>query len=238
MEASPTPPRPLAPHRRFAGPFHLSVTILIGVLLAAPVVPPNSALPAIVVYGLLASAIMLAIQASHCAPWHRVVGGTLFVLVGLGIGLKGVGFTLPDDSLRGAYGLLTLIGVKATLTSVLRPTRVDTDKIFAAICGFLLMGLFWANLYESIDQKVLGAFTGSDRIGDSLSINDRSLELIYFSFVTLTTLGYGDISPIHPFARSVATIQALTGQLYLAILVARLVALHIVHSKEEEDGVA
>ena len=57
--------------------------------------------------------------------------------------------------------------------------------------------------------------------------------MLYYSFVTLTTLGYGDVVPILPAARSMATLEALMGQLYLVIVVARLVALHITHSKSD-----
>lgn len=69
---------------------------------------------------------------------------------------------------------------------------------------------------------------------------DRALtgaEMIYYSFVTLTTLGYGDIVPVSPSARSLATLEALTGQLYLTVLVARLVGLQITHSarRRSED---
>jgi hypothetical protein len=66
-----------------------------------------------------------------------------------------------------------------------------------------------------------GAFAGA------LNAADGGGELIYFSFVTLTTMGYGDITPIHPIARSLAITEALTGQLYIAILLARLVSLEL-----------
>ena len=58
-------------------------------------------------------------------------------------------------------------------------------------------------------------------------------QMVYYSFVTLTTLGYGDIVPIAPSARALATLEAITGQLYLTVLVARLVGLHITHSSKQ-----
>ena len=63
-----------------------------------------------------------------------------------------------------------------------------------------------------------------------------SAPMIYFSFVTLTTLGYGDIVPLSPAARALAMVEALLGQLYLTVLVARLVGLHITHSQQEEGS--
>ena len=61
-------------------------------------------------------------------------------------------------------------------------------------------------------------------------------EMVYYSFVTLTTLGYGDIVPVSPSARALATLEALTGQLYLTVLVARLVGLHITHSSRRPSA--
>ena len=75
---------------------------------------------------------------------------------------------------------------------------------------------------------------GSFRYGQ-----DRTLtgpEMIYYSFITLTTLGYGDIVPVSPSARSLATLEALTGQLYLTVLVARLVGLHITHASRRRSA--
>ena len=61
-------------------------------------------------------------------------------------------------------------------------------------------------------------------------------EMVYYSFVTLTTLGYGDIVPVSPSARALATLEALTGQLYLTVLVARLVGLHITHASRRRSA--
>ncbi len=81
--------------------------------------------------------------------------------------------------------------------------------------------------------------------GSFQSAQDRAFtgtQIISYSFVTLTTLGYGDIIPISPSARALAIVEALTGQIYLAVLVARLVGLHITHSsqdnrpKDQEDS--
>ena len=72
-----------------------------------------------------------------------------------------------------------------------------------------------------------GSFSGLGQQGHALS-----WRFLYFSFVTLTTLGYGDITPVHPLARSMATIEALTGQLYIAVLVARLIGLHIIQCRQ------
>ncbi len=104
---------------------------------------------------------------------------------------------------------------------VYRPGPVTLHRILGAVVVYLLLGLTWASAYELLHILRPDAFTGA--VGEAPS----SQTWIYYSFVTLTTTGYGDITPAHPVARSLAVLEALTGQLYLAITVARLVALYV-----------
>jgi hypothetical protein len=112
---------------------------------------------------------------------------------------------------------------------VLRDDRITADKIYAAICVYLLAGYGWAFAYALLEESDPGAFSGPVAVeaGDHTG---RIMGLRYFSFVTLTTVGYGDIVPRSPAARTMATLEAVMGQLYLVALVGRLVGLHIVHS--------
>lgn len=107
------------------------------------------------------------------------------------------------------------------LARVLRGGVVTIQRIEGAIAAYVLLGLSWASAYKLVALAHPGAFAGV------LNAADGGGELIYFSFVTLTTMGYGDITPIHPIARSLAITEALTGQLYIAILLARLVSLEL-----------
>ncbi len=107
------------------------------------------------------------------------------------------------------------------LIYLLKAKKVTTDMILGAICTYFLIGLMWGTLYALIESFLPGSFTTGG--GPS---PDR-FDLIYYSFVTLTTLGFGDISPISVPARSLTTVEAVMGQIYLAVLVARLVGLHI-----------
>jgi hypothetical protein len=130
---------------------------------------------------------------------------------------------------------LLVLAVLALFRHLLRARRVTTEQILASITLLLLLGMVFTVLYGLLDRLPLDpvAFRGlSESAGAGLS-SPRSYELHYFSFVTLTTLGYGDITPLHPVARSVATIEALAGQLYIALLVARLVALHVTSAPTE-----
>jgi hypothetical protein len=120
--------------------------------------------------------------------------------------------------------LVVLCGV--VLALVLRRGPITARRIQGAIAVYLLLGFIWAQAYELVALWHPGAFTGA--------VHGRgSLPWTYFSFVTLTTMGYGDIMPVHPLARAVAVLEALTGQLYLAIMLARLVSLE---SQSRRDG--
>lgn len=108
---------------------------------------------------------------------------------------------------------------------------VDTNRIAGALCVYLLMGVIWSLLYNIIDLAIGHAFTGL--VG--LDGEDRLRELTYYSFVTLTTLGYGDVLPVTPIAKSLAYLEAVAGQFYLTVLVAELVGVHVAlrHSRRE-----
>jgi hypothetical protein len=120
------------------------------------------------------------------------------------------------------------------LAYVLHSGRVTSDKIFAAICVYLLAGFVWTYAYALLEDVRPGSFADStepDRTDDVA----RVTQLRYFSFATLTTLGYGDILPRSSTARTMAVLEAVMGQIYLAVLVARLVGLHIVHESERRE---
>jgi voltage-gated potassium channel len=130
------------------------------------------------------------------------------------------------------HGLtLLLIGLFSVgiLKDVLRRGQISADKIYGAICVYLLIGFAWAFGYGIIELLNPGSFSGLAEI-DANDHVGRIMPLQYFSFATLTTLGFGDILPRAPVARTLATLEAVTGQIYLTVLIARLVGLHIVHA--------
>ena len=107
---------------------------------------------------------------------------------------------------------------------------VDANKIFAALCVYLLISLVWALLYAMIELIQPGSFMyvladQQDAVKMKFGYGDTASSL-YYSLVTMTTLGYGDIAPVREVARMFASTQAVIGQLYIAVLIARLVGLH------------
>jgi hypothetical protein len=102
-----------------------------------------------------------------------------------------------------------------------RSGPVTHYRIQGAVAVLLLLGLVWASAYELLHLIHPDAFSGA--VGNA----PGALTWIYYSFVTLTTMGYGDITPVHPIARSLAISEAVSGQLYIAVTLARLMAMHV-----------
>ena len=131
---------------------------------------------------------------------------------------------------EGLSLLSLLVLTVVVLFQVFRPGRITPPRIMGAVAAYLLAGLMWAYAYHLLIRFHPGAFQMSQAPN---TLAEWKASLLYFSFVTLTTVGYGDILPVHPFARSLANLEALIGQLYPAILIARLVSLEIVHRTEK-----
>ena len=107
------------------------------------------------------------------------------------------------------------------LKDVLFGGRIDVNRLMGAVSIYLLLGIIWALLYLFVHIIVPGSFSLDETTGHVEELE----QLIYYSFVTLTTLGYGDVSPGLPVARTFAYLEAAFGQLYLTILVAALVGM-------------
>ncbi|OGE21228.1 MAG: hypothetical protein A3J42_01905 [Candidatus Dadabacteria bacterium RIFCSPHIGHO2_12_FULL_53_21] len=118
--------------------------------------------------------------------------------------------------------LLFLFTTITIFIHLLKSREVTSEILFASVCVYLLVGLTWAALYIFIDILYPNSFID---VGDNIAIT--APRFLFFSYITLTTVGYGTMTPISDPARSLALLEAIIGQLYLAILVARLVGLHI-----------
>ena len=131
-----------------------------------------------------------------------------------------------------AYLMFLMFAVVDVLRHVLRAEEVTADKLCGAVCAYLLLGITWAIIYSIAELVQPGSFalSGSAAVGDGIGGREVLSRLNYYSFVTLTTLGYGDVTPVSAAARTFSWLEALVGQIYLAVLLARLVGLHIIHS--------
>lgn len=107
------------------------------------------------------------------------------------------------------------------------------DRLWGAVALYMLLGLVWAVAYEMVDLHIPNAYTG---IGSKDTAPVYQWVWVYFSFSTLTTVGYGDITPVARLARSLSNMEALIGQLYPAIVLARLVSLPAEDARPEEEA--
>lgn len=126
----------------------------------------------------------------------------------------------------GLWIMIVLMTLSGTVGAVLERGPVNRERIFAALSAYMLAGLVFGVIYATYERLWPGSFV--------LASADHPLttwHLVYFSFVTLASLGYGDITPVSEAARGLAIIEVVGGQMYLAVLVARLVSLYAI----EED---
>ena len=162
--------------------------------------------------------------------FHTGVGFTVSVLLVVVLGML-----LDLSGLSYLHLLiLTLFYVWATCLAarqVLFTGPIDGNKIVGAICIYLLIGLVWTLSYLFIAQAIPGAFNGLQQA----VWYENFADVAYYSFVTLTTLGYGDISPVIPIARFLVYMEAIVGVFYMAILVASLIGIRISKLKSENN---
>lgn len=117
------------------------------------------------------------------------------------------------------YSFTTVIAFNSLLTG----NRIDANMLMGSICVYILVGICWGIFYYFEAVIHPGAFNGIN----IESNKQQFTELLYYSYVTLSTLGYGDITPVTPIARTLAFLEALFGQFYIAILVASFVGMHL-----------
>ena len=139
-----------------------------------------------------------------------------------------------DSVVLGATGLFFGFLIWQILHDLLKGERSTGERIFGAICAYVFIGTTFALVFAHVELVDPGAFSVSENL--ATVHGDRPLSLFtYYSFVTLTTLGYGDITPASEEARTLAWFEALVGQLYLAVMIAGLVAVHISESRRRND---
>jgi Ion channel len=145
----------------------------------------------------------------------------------------------PTLEMVGAISsfLFLTVTVFALVSRLFIVKSVTFDTISAAICAYLLIGVAWAYAFAVVELRHPGSFNAvlfQRQTGDIAPLLASLHTFIYYSFVCLTTTGFGDILPVSGGARSLSVMEAVFGQLYMAILIARLVGLEIARSMNEE----
>ena len=159
-------------------------------------------------------------------------GGGRFFTAGMALVIAGVILNvlayrsaapiLQFSSILLLIGFL-IVAIVYTIRQVARDNAINASRIVGAICVYLLLGVIWALAYTLVNMTAPGSFAGFSPLQDP----GWDSEWLYFSFVTMTTLGYGDILPLSAIARGLAYMQAIVGQFYIAVLVAGLVSAYV-----------
>jgi hypothetical protein len=201
--------------RRFRWLFaSLLLTLGAGPTLEA-LAPRYSPLQLLLAISLLAAIASVAHEGEMRLP---LLLGIAFVVARLARAALGMPGILAVSELL--FLTATVLVTMATVRHALRPGAVDSERILAALDAYLLAGLLFGVAYWTLDKFWPASFGGSPSGGLDLS------GAIYFSFVTIATLGYGDVIPASEPARGLAVVEGVSGQMYLAVLVARLVSLY------------
>ncbi len=152
----------------------------------------------------------------------------------MGRALGGAWFGPPALSTASLaiWAVVALLAAAGALRYALRASSVDRQHIYAALSAYVLVGIFLGVAYWVIER----AWPGSLVVGGGERHEFSIANGIYFSFVTLATLGYGDIVPRSELARGLAIAEAVAGQLYLAVMIARLVSLYVSDKRRKDTG--
>jgi hypothetical protein len=185
--------------------------------------------------------VTVALLLSFCPDKNRRLVAIAF---GIPTGLLSLGGHLLADQPKNTvvmigHGLVIVFYSWAAVlivASLFRRQAVSPDSVFGAICGYLLLGMAWGVLYSMLDTIRPGSFEVGSRLAEQVQADHSRIHLFtYYSFITLTTVGYGDVTPLSTPARTCAWLEALTGQFYLAVLVAGLVGA-LLAKKSEASG--
>ncbi len=181
------------------------------------------------------AALIISILA---VTWHSHAA-TIAVLVSVGLSAGGTLLWREDptpltDWLSAGGRLLAIVALSVVIARVVFGSgRVTFHRVQGAVLLYLNFELFFFTLYRLTSLLSPNAFAGLPPLGGEFG---SGAALLYFSFSTLTTVGYGDIVPVHPLARNLANLEAVIGQLYPATLLARLVSLELEHRRQSRGS--
>ena len=201
----------------------LLILQLCALFIAAPLAAQGRPIARVVGESLVLAVVLIVVMLSH-RP-----GAILAILLGLSATFSSLWQSSPlaESLLSRGGGILTFSALSWVVAhAVYAPGRITFRRLQGALVLYLNLGTIFASAYHLIWDLSPGAFAhlGADTPGRGPS---QLAVMLYFSFTTLTTTGFGDIVPVNPFARSLATLEAIVGQLYLATTVARLVTLEL-----------
>lgn len=187
---------------------------------------------AIVFSLILISGVLSVARSRFITVLAVVLALALFLALWMATLMPSAGLASLTDFLVIVFlGMLSAV----VLHQVFREGPITMQQIMGAVVVYLLLGLMWAFAYKLVELQRPGSFNSAGFSAVEHDFDPKT-RLIYFSFMTLTSVGYGDITPVHPTARSLAMLESLIGQLFPVILIARLVTMEIYHRQIQKES--
>ena len=198
---------------------HRYVFLFYSLLLTLVVTPVAAAfgLPQTAIRVLLGFTLVTAVMPNETSNNRYLLLAAIVLVVIMRLASERDDVPISPGSMVGFFGVIGLLAAAAALKVVVSSKRVDSEVIYAALSTYLLAGIFFGQLHLSVETYWPGSYTGPTDFNE--------VSAIYFSFVTLATLGYGDFLPKSDMARGLVVFEVIGGQLYLAVMVARLIGL-------------
>jgi Ion channel len=215
---------------RARGRYGLLLLILVATYLVSAVT--QSRWGGLIHVAFVAAVTLLAVGHARWLPPRRTAIARWAVLataVGAGVCSAVATGGWVDAVANGWAGVMLLLTVTIIVTGVIRLDEVTPQALYAALSAYLLLGMTFAASFGMIDDLVQGAFFANGQPASAQTLQ-------YFSFTTLTTLGYGDFTAAGSVGRAVAVLEALSGQIFLATLVARLVSAYGIARRQPPPG--
>lgn len=174
------------------------------------------------------SILVISTAAAFKSKWRSI-----WILTGLFLAtviLRILNMVMNDHILNWSYHfsvmLILFISFMLIMYSVMNAKKIDSNIISGAVCGYFIIGIICASVYVAIELFNPGSFKFENLDVSRISLDELADEFFYYSITTLTSLGQNDILPVSRLVRHLTALESVAGQIYLAIIIARLVAIH------------
>jgi hypothetical protein len=192
--------------------FYVSLVMLVVLPMAAIL-----GFPAPVIRVLMGACLLAAVMPNSTRRTRTALGISVVLLMAVRLLSERHDVPINAGLMVAIVGVAGLLAAAATLRFAVTSPKVDHEIIYAALSTYLIAGLFFGQIYLGLEQLWPGSMAAPDAFSEESAV--------YYSFVTLGTLGYGDILPKSDLARGIAVFEVIGGQLFLAVMVARLIGL-------------